>query len=362
MKKTAIALAVAVAAFATAAQAAPKDNTWYTGGKLGWSQYQSTGNNWDGVNIGNGSTHKDQIGAGAFAGYQYNQYLGFELGYDWLGRMAYKGSYNNGAFKAQGIQLTTKLSYPVMDDLDVYTRLGGMVWRADSTATINATSAGTQKRFSENDTGVSPVFALGTEYAITPNIATRLEYQWINNFGDKGTLNARPDNGMLSVGVAYRFNQETPAPVVEPAPVVAPAPVVENKTFTLRSDVLFNYNKSSLKAEGQEALNGLYNELANIDPTQGRVVVIGYTDRIGSQNYNLPLSEKRAQSVVDYLVSKGIPANSISAEGRGKENPVTGNTCDNIKARAALIDCLAPDRRVEIEIQGTTEVVVQPGQ
>ncbi|MDD9840548.1 porin OmpA, partial [Escherichia coli] len=86
------------------------------------------------------------------------------------------------------------------------------------------------------------------------------------------------------------------------------------------------------------------------------------TDRIGSQNYNLPLSEKRAQSVVDYLVSKGIPANSISAEGRGKENPVTGNTCDNIKARAALIDCLAPDRRVEIEIQGTTEVVVQPGQ
>ena len=54
-----------------------------------------------------------------------------------------------------------------MDDLDVYTRLGGMVWRADSTATINATSAGTQKRFSENDTGVSPVFALGTEYAIT---------------------------------------------------------------------------------------------------------------------------------------------------------------------------------------------------
>ena len=167
---------------------------------------------------------------------------------------------------------------------------------------------------------------------------------------------------MLSVGVAYRFNQETPAPVVEPAPVVAPAPVVENKTFTLRSDVLFNYNKSSLKAEGQEALNGLYNELANIDPTQGRVGVIGYTDRIGSQNYNLPLSEKRAQSVVDYLVSKGIPANSISAEGRGKENPVTGNTCDNIKARAALIDCLAPDRRVEIEIQGTTEVVVQPGQ
>lgn len=350
MKKTAIAVAVAVAAFASVAQAAPKDNTWYTGGKLGWSQYQNTGST-----IGNtGPTHKDQVGAGIYAGYQHNQYMGFELGYDWLGRMPYKGDENNGAFKAQGVQLTTKLSYPVMDDLDVYTRLGAMVWRADSSYSTPANRTQT----TNNDTGVSPLFALGTEYAITRDIAARVEYQWINNIGDKETTLARPDNGMLSVGVAYRFGQdEVAAPVAEPAPVVAP--VVENKRFTLRSDVLFNFNKSTLKAEGQEALNQLFNELASIDPTQGNVLVIGYTDRIGSQNYNLPLSQKRAQSVVDYLVAKGIPAGSIRAEGRGKEDPVTGNKCDNIKQRAALIECLAPDRRVEIEIQGVTEQVSQ---
>ncbi len=46
--------------------------------------------------------------------------------------MAYKGSVDNGAFKAQGVQLTAKLGYPITDDLDIYTRLGGMVWRADS--------------------------------------------------------------------------------------------------------------------------------------------------------------------------------------------------------------------------------------
>lgn len=40
-----------------------------------------------------------------------NPYLGFEMGYDWLGRMAYKGSVDNGAFKAQGVQLTAKLGY-----------------------------------------------------------------------------------------------------------------------------------------------------------------------------------------------------------------------------------------------------------
>lgn len=360
MKKTAIAVAVAVAAFATVAQAAPKDNTWYTGAKLGWSHYEDTGFHPEsGVTVGSGKTERDNLGAGAYAGYQYNQYLGFELGYDWFGKMKYKGTPNSGDLKSMGVSLTTKLSYPIMDDLDVYTRLGGMVWRTDVKANY-VDGAGERFKGKENDTGVSPVYALGLEYAITPNWATRLDYQWVSQIGDKDNLGVRPDNGMLSVGLAYRFNQEA-APVVEPAPVVAPAPVVENKRFTLRSDVLFNFNKATLKPEGQQALNELYTELSSIDPTQGRVLVVGFTDRIGSQNYNLPLSQKRAQSVVDYLVSKGVPASAIAAEGRGKEDPVTGNKCDDVKGRAALIECLAPDRRVEIEIQGTTEVVTQPG-
>ncbi|MDX8000324.1 porin OmpA [Xenorhabdus sp. Reich] len=364
MKKTAIAVAVAVAAFATTAQAAPKDNTWYTGAKLGWSQYHDVnfyGNGYDN-RIGNGPTRKSQLGAGAYVGYQANPYLGFELGYDWLGRMAYKGSVNNGAFRAQGVQLTTKLSYPVLDNLDVYTRLGGMVWRADSSATYNANAASpAQLRKKDNDTGVSPLAAIGVEYALTKNLATRLDYQWVNNIGDATSVGARPDNGLLSVGVSYRFGQdEAPAPVVVPPAPVVPAPIVENQSFTLRSDVLFNFNKSTLKTEGTQELDNLYNQLAKIDPTQGKVLVVGYTDRIGSQHYNLPLSQKRAQSVADYLVAKGIPANSIQAEGRGKESPVTGSTCDNIKVRTKLIDCLAPDRRVIINIQGTKEVVTQP--
>ncbi len=131
MKKTAIAIAVALAGFATVAQAAPKDNTRYTGAKLGWSQYHDTG-----FIPNNGPTHENQLGAGAFGGYQVNPYVGFEMGYDWLGRMPYKGDNINGAYKAQGVQLTAKLGYPITDDLDVYTRLGGMVWRADTKANV----------------------------------------------------------------------------------------------------------------------------------------------------------------------------------------------------------------------------------
>ncbi|MDR3432306.1 MAG: porin OmpA [Rouxiella aceris] len=358
MKKTAIALAVALAGFATVAQAAPKDNTWYTGGKLGWSQYHDTGFANAYQDIGNGPTHDSQLGAGAFLGYQANPYLGFELGYDWLGRMPYKGSVNNGAFKAQGVQLAAKLSYPLTEDLDVYTRLGGMVWRADSKGYYGATG----QRVSDNDTGVSPLAAVGVEYAVTKNWATRLDYQWVNNIGDAATVGARPDNAMLSVGVSYRFGQEDAAPVVAPAPTPAPAPVVQTHRFTLKSDVLFTFGKSTLKPEGRQALDQLYTQLSSMDPKDGSAVVLGYTDAVGSEQSNQKLSVQRAQTVVDYLVSKGIPANKISARGMGESNPVTGNTCGYKAGRATAkqIACLAPDRRVEIEVKGIKDVVTQP--
>ncbi|GKX62610.1 porin OmpA [Pragia fontium] len=345
MKKTAIALAMALTGFATAATAAPLDNTWYTGAKVGWSSYHDTGF-YDGV-PSNNNDHPNQLGAGAYVGYQANQYLGFEFGYDWLGRMTYRGD-TSGAYKAQGIQLSAKLSYPVMNDLDIYTRLGAMGWRADSK--VHYSTGGS---WSDNDTGVSPLAAVGVEYAITPSIATRLDYQWVNNIGDGDSVGTRPDNGMLSLGVAYRFGQN------QPAPVAVAVPVVETKRFTLKSDVLFAFNKSNLKAEGQQALDQLYGELNSIRPQDGSIVVLGYTDRIGSEKYNQKLSEQRAHSVVSYLVSKGIPADKISARGLGKSNPVTGSTCDGMKRGAALIDCLAPDRRVEIEVKGAKDVVTQ---
>ncbi|PVZ85815.1 porin OmpA [Serratia sp. S1B] len=355
MKKTAIALAVALAGFATVAQAAPVDNSWYTGAKLGWSQYSST-SFLDG-HIGNGPTHDSQLGAGAFFGYQANQYMGFEMGYDWLGRMPYKGSVNNGAFKAQGVQLTTKLSYPIMNDLDIYTRLGGMVWRADASAYFGGNI---NERVSGHDTGVSPLAAIGFEYALNQNWATRLDYQWTNNIGDAQTVGARPDNGLLSVGVSYRFGQDQVAPVVAPAPT--PAPTVETKKFTLTSDVLFAFGKSTLKPEGQHALDQLYGQLSSLDPKDGSVIVVGFTDVVGSVQSNMRLSEDRAKSVASYLISKGIPADKITTRGMGPANPVTGGKCGFHSGRAtpAQIACLAPDRRVEIEVKGIKEVVSQP--
>ena len=138
--------------FATVAQAARKITPGMQVVNWVGPSIHDTGFYGNGFQNNNGPTRNDQLGAGAFGGYQVNPYLGFEMGCDWLGRMAYKGSVDNGAFKAQGVQLTAKLGYPITDDLDIYTRLGGMVWRADSKATYASTGVSR----SEHDTGVSP--------------------------------------------------------------------------------------------------------------------------------------------------------------------------------------------------------------
>ena len=83
------------------------------------------------------------------------------------------------------------------------------------------------------------------------------------------------------------------------------------------------------------------------------ILVVGHTDRIGGDAYNQKLSEKRAAAVKEYLVAKGIEANRVYTEGKGEKQPVTGDKCKGNGKSKALIDCLQPDRRADIEIIGT---------
>jgi OOP family OmpA-OmpF porin len=143
-----------------------------------------------------------------------------------------------------------------------------------------------------------------------------------------------------------------PKPVAAPTPpAAAPAPAPAVQKITLASKALFDFDKAILKPEGKAAIDSeIISKLSSVQKLE-LVLVTGHTDRIGSQQYNQRLSERRADAVRDYLVSRGVPRDRIETLGMGKTQPVPGVVCDQ-KARKALIACLAPNRRVEVEVKG----------
>jgi OOP family OmpA-OmpF porin len=121
--------------------------------------------------------------------------------------------------------------------------------------------------------------------------------------------------------------------------------------ITLASKALFDFDKAVLKPEGKAAIDSeIISKLPQVQKLE-LVLVTGHTDRIGTQQYNQKLSERRADAVRDYLVSKGVPKDKIETLGMGKTQPVPGVVC-TMKQLKALIACLAPNRRVEVEVKG----------
>jgi OOP family OmpA-OmpF porin len=144
-----------------------------------------------------------------------------------------------------------------------------------------------------------------------------------------------------------------PAPVPQPAPVAAPAPAPVIEKVSLGSDVLFEFDKATLRPEGREKLDELADRIR--DAQVESVLAVGHADRIGPDQYNEKLSAARAESVKEYLAQKGIPPERVRSEGRGESEPVTGDQCKGQRG-AKLISCLQPDRRVDVEVRGTREV------
>ncbi|WP_158628862.1 OmpA family protein [Dyella choica] len=137
-----------------------------------------------------------------------------------------------------------------------------------------------------------------------------------------------------------------------PPPPVAKSPRQET---TLSTDALFAFDRYSLEDitnGGRSQLNALAASLLEQKDRIAHIGVLGYTDRLGSDAYNQMLSQRRAQTVAKYLAAKGVPDLLISAEGRGKADPVV--QCADQK-RSKLIDCLAPNRRVVVRVDSRSD-------
>jgi outer membrane protein OmpA-like peptidoglycan-associated protein len=121
-----------------------------------------------------------------------------------------------------------------------------------------------------------------------------------------------------------------------------PQPRLER--YTLSAKELFDFDKATLR-QPQPKLDEIAQAMrrhAEID----HVTITGHTDRIGTDAYNLKLSQRRADAVKAYLVGKGVGPRRLAAVGKGEANPVV--QCPDT-AKAELIKCLEPNRRVEVE-------------
>lgn len=181
------------------------------------------------------------------------------------------------------------------------------------------------------------------------------EYVWMNGTGEyclrssfwtPATANKGCDGALA----------ETPVPPA-PAPAPVPVPPVPSEKVTYHSEVLFDFDKTELKPEAKQKLDEFIAKVKGIDNLE-IVVVTGHTDEIGRDAYNNRLSVRRAEAGKGYLVSSGIDENHVYTEGKGKSNPIVTNCRKKLakaakKSRNALIRCLAPNRRIEIEAVGT---------
>jgi outer membrane protein OmpA-like peptidoglycan-associated protein len=134
---------------------------------------------------------------------------------------------------------------------------------------------------------------------------------------------------------------------------VAEEEVAAQKRIELSNEVLFEfgrYAQDDILPGGRAQLVSIVDTLESAET--GEVRVIGHADRIGAEEDNLLLSQRRADTVRSILVEQGVPSNEITSQGRGESEPV--KQCNDGLGHSTLVACLQPNRRVEIVANGVT--------
>lgn len=303
-----------------------------------------------------------------FGGYQFNRYFGLEGGYFDLGKFGFKATSVpagtlNGTIRIQGINLDAVGTLPLTEKFSAFGRVGATYAETkdtfSGTGAIHVLDPGPQKL----DTNYK--YGLGLQYAFTKAFAMRLEgerYRVNDAVGNHGDIDT------ISVGLVFRFGGKTPEPApyvappvaaaAQPAPpppiVLVPVPLARVLTrVSLSVDSDFDFDKISLKDPAKEGLDKLAADLRGVN--YDNVLITGNTDRLGTEAYNMKLSVRRAEAVRNYLVIRwGIPTEKVIIVGAGELAPDTRpGECVGEVATRTLVKCLAPDRRVDVEVRGT---------
>jgi OmpA-OmpF porin, OOP family len=381
-RMTLVALAVLASPLAMAQNSTQDILGWYGGLSAGQSRAVIDDAKITSGLLGSGLTTTSiddknrDTGYKVFGGYQFNPNFSLEGGYFDLGKFGFTSTTTpagtlRGEIKLRGLNLDAVGKLPFTEKLSGIGRVG--LTYNDAQGSFGSTGAVPVPDPSPSKRDTNYKFGLGLQYDFTPTLAMRLEAE---RYRVNDAVGSRGDIDLVSVGLILRFGKKeqervvyAPAPAPEPAPVakaaeptpvavvaaapivVAPVPkVLHRVTISVDSD--FDFDKSSLNAGGKKVADKFLVDLKGMNYTH--IAVTGNADRIGTKDYNMKLSKRRADVVQNYLVAAGgIAASKIVATGVGESQPETGlHDCDKAKSNKALISCLQPDRRVDIEVHG----------
>ncbi|AIV07400.1 MULTISPECIES: OmpA family protein [Vibrio] len=325
MNKVAIAVAAVVAGgLINSAQA-----EMYIGGKVGMTTL-------DDACYLNSPCDDDAFGAGMHIGYDFTDIIGLEYGVDYLGD--YEANFKSGANTVNTIDgdlwaltLAPKFNWHLNDTWNLFAKIGGAYM-----------ISGDEKDF-------VPTGSLGAEYTIDRNWSVRAEYQRYQDISDDVLDDM--DANFFGIGVNYKFAAAPVVAAVVTEEVVAePEPVMMTKTHKEEYGTgTFEFDSAKLTDSVSERLDNFVNFL-NEYP-QAQVEITGYTDSSGPAAYNQKLSERRAQSVADYLIAAGIDADRFTVTGMGEENPVADNSTHEGREKNRRVEVVVPEFQYEELVQ-----------
>lgn len=375
---------------AASAQAQPSPSYYYFGLGAGQSQSQfdesATTRSVTGAASSIDLTSQDQRGAPykVFGGYQFSRMFALEAGYFNLGKFGYTASTPGGAlsgeYQIEGVNIDLLGTAPLSDKWSLLGRIGAQYANTDSSFSGSGTLAPLVTSSNRRETDWK--LGIGLQYDVSPGLQIRGEaerYRINDGFDNHGDVNVFSLSMVFPLGRATRA-RSTPVAYVAPAPQVAaepmrtvpvapvaravvppPAAVVQplsapiapvKRRVQLSADSHFGFGKPDLSAAGKGELDAFTQDARSV--TFSNVTVEGNTDRLGTEAFNQKLSEERANAVKVYLqAAPEMAGMTINASGKGESNPVTlAGDCVGTKATKALVACLAPDRRVDVEVVG----------
>ncbi|ACL30136.1 OmpA family protein [Buchnera aphidicola] len=344
MKKRALAIAFLLASLIPSAAQAEEENGWYLGAKFGWSHFNPLKYDMNNSQVNNNDSSIENLSApivGLFLGYEFNPYFSLEIENDTNGFFPHLiFQKNNEHIQSNSVQLATKLSYPITDEFHLYTKLGGIVsWN-------DLSSKNTLKNLFSKESALLPSLSLGAEYIFNETFITRLDYTWKNSVKNIANASIKPALGDAVLSIGWKFGKSNISDIFSSDD----SEPLNEQYSVLNENINFPFNSTELKPSSYDKLNKLDDDIKDMQLKNVSIVLLGHADKIGSDEYNQKLSEDRAYSIKNYLASRGFSRDKITVKGMGKLYPLTNQVCRDVVNKPLLISCLAPDRRVEIEV------------